>query len=732
MDKKNLFMYCGIGIVATILSVASIGLLRTHKKKNKNKKLIPQKSGIDGDVLFKSYNLNHGLGYLTASEVAEAVNIVKEIHHDNLSNIQFIDVNCYDYTKEELASYALKGLQVMRKAEVITMDVPNNRTIIDIIELPNSSKAMGINVNEKQQSPPKTTILQDVQSGLSPDEYAFVEKVTKAYQPLRDVIASRGLDPEGIVADAWCCGSGPDCDPKERICWPNLFYLDPKVDDLCYSRPIEGIDIRISLTHKKIIKFDYSTFHTFPIPASNESKSNYVPREQQRTDIKPIVITQPDGPSWKVSKTNCVEWGRWSFQVGFNGKEGASLNGICFHGRPVLHKFSFCEMVVPYGDPRSPHCLKNAFDAGEDGLGRNANSLVLGCDCVGVIHYFDGNLVNDAGDVTIIKNAICMHEEDAGLGWKHTDWRTAEPNMRRDRKLIIQFVCTIANYEYSFNVELHLTGAIDVDVKLTGALSTGALTAEEQAAGGRKYGINLGPTLYAPVHQHFFVSRMDFAIDGTQNRFIEYNASKDTLGSHNPTGNAFYYEDNVFETEQEAIRDGYYYNSLQLLLIFNFIIIIIIIITIKNRCSDTARFWKIESSTERNSIGYPTAYKIVADTTIKPIADLSTATNLKRALFLNHQIWCTPYDQSQRYPGGEFPNQLVGVDGLPKWTKANRSILDTDIVLWHVFGVTHLPRPEDWPIMPVEHCGFHLKPSSFFSHSPVTDTKQQEATHCCK
>ena len=167
-------------------------------------------------------------------------------------------------------------------------------------------------------------------------------------------------------------------------------------------------------------------------------------------------------------------------------------------------------------------------------------------------------------------------------------------------------------------------------------------------------------------------------------------------------------------------------------IIFNIINNLYLIIIIFTSSSNTARIWKVESSTEKNSIGYPTGYKIVSETSIKPLVNLLTATNLKRALFLNHQIWCTPFEPSERYPGGTFPNQLVGIDGLPKWTKANRSILDTDLVVWHVFGVTHLPRPEDWPIMPTEHCGFHMKPSSFFSCSPVTDTKSQQAVHCCK
>jgi hypothetical protein len=47
--------------------------------------------------------------------------------------------------------------------------------------------------------------------------------------------------------------------------------------------------------------------------------------------------------------------------------------------RPIAHRLSFVEMVVPYGDPNEPHYRKNAFDAGEDGLGKNAHSLKKVC-----------------------------------------------------------------------------------------------------------------------------------------------------------------------------------------------------------------------------------------------------------------------------------------------------------------------------------------------------------------
>jgi primary-amine oxidase len=307
-----------------------------------------------------------------------------------------------------------------RYAEVISCSLEKNEVFIDYISLtePNGYSST---TDSSNSSGLASVVLSNVQTGLSPTEYVFVEKVCKEYEPLRKAIADRGLDPAFIVADAWCVGYlGEEYDPKEKICWPSLFYFNPNVDDLPYTRPIEGIDIRISLTKKEIISFDDSTFHQFPIPQSNETVAHYIKAENKRKDLKPIYIIQPEGPSWKILKSTMIDWQKWSFHIGFNGKEGATIHGICYEGRPILHRMSIAEMVVPYGDPRAPHSLKNAFDAGEDGFGRNANSLKLGCDCLGVIHYIDGNVVNDDGNVRIIENAICLHEEDYSIAWKHT------------------------------------------------------------------------------------------------------------------------------------------------------------------------------------------------------------------------------------------------------------------------------------------------------------------------
>jgi primary-amine oxidase len=170
-------------------------------------------------------------------------------------------------------------------------------------------------------------------------------------------------------------------------------------------------------------------------------------------------------------------------------------------------------MIVPYGDPRPFHFRKNAFDVGEYGLGALTKSLKLGCDCLGEIYYFDAVLADNFGSPRWIKNAVCMHEEDFGILWKHTDWRTDRSEVRRSRRLVISFVSTIGNYEYGFFWYFYQDGTIQYEVKLTGIVSTSALFPGEKS----KYGTLVSRGLNAPIHQHFFNVRLDMCVDGNNN-----------------------------------------------------------------------------------------------------------------------------------------------------------------------------------------------------------------------
>ncbi len=675
----------GASVVSNLLAVRR----RKNAQKDNNQVCLD-----DSQLLCAGYSKTLNMGYLTAAEIEYASNQCKLLH--NGMNLLFSSVDALEPTKAELSL----GKTLPRLARVISMHVPSNKTFVDIVP-----------VDEKQvlNAECMNRVLNACQVSMSPLEYEECEKLVRRYDPLRQAIASRGLNPEFIVADTWCVGYTGDHDaPSERLAWSLLCYCDPAENDLPYSRPIEGIHVRLSITKMEVTYYDDSEFHArFVIPKAVPEFNMKVPNSQARTDLKPIEISQSKGPSFEVNGTS-VKWLDWSFQVGFNAREALTLHGMCFQGRPVLHKLSVAELVVPYGDPRKPHALKNAFDAGEDGMGRNANSLVLGCDCQGEIHYFDGHMCDNAGKAATITNAVCMHEEDAGTAWKHTDWRTDDAEVRRARRLVISSISTIANYEYGFYWYLDLAGSVELDVKLTGVLSTGTLANDESS---RKYGITLDSDtrLYAPIHQHFFAARLDTVVDGSYNRVVEMNVKADTTASSsNPLANAFWYESTILNTESQAER----------------------------KCdARTARFWKVESSVRRNKTGKPTGYKLVPAPACTPFSDLQSAPMLKRAQFLRSAFWVTCFDIEERYPAGDFPNQSPDCLGLPRWTQADRRIRDTDVVLWYNFGVTHQPRLEDWPVMPVEHTGFHFKPSGFCDINPLMnlprDERKRRDDKCC-
>jgi primary-amine oxidase len=166
------------------------------------------------------------------------------------------------------------------------------------------------------------------------------------------------------------------------------------------------------------------TFEVDRPPIMGEYVPRFVPGLQRRTDIKPIEISQPAGPSFALDG-HALEWQKWSLRLGFNHREGLVLHTLAFDSRPVAHRISLAEMVVPYRDPSVDHRRRTAYDIGEWGLGFMTQSLELHCDCLGEIRYLDAVLHDSAGEPYTIANAICIHEEDDGMLWKSATCRRA-------------------------------------------------------------------------------------------------------------------------------------------------------------------------------------------------------------------------------------------------------------------------------------------------------------------
>jgi primary-amine oxidase len=448
--------------------------------------------------------------------------------------------------------------------------------------------------------------------------------------------------------------------------------------------------VTVDVQHDEVVSVEDHGVVPVPEAPGNYDAGSVGP---MRTDLEPLDIVQPQGPSFDVTG-NEVRWQRWRFRVSMHPLDGLVLHTVGYEDqgrvRPILHRAALSEMVVPYGDAGPGHRWKNAFDSGELGLGRFpfVNSLELGCDCVGAIHYFDVAVAGEDGEGQTVPNAVCMHEEDYGILWKHFDMHTFTTEVRRSRRLVVSSIHTVGNYEYGFFWYFYLDGTIQMEVKLTGILQTMAVAPGEEPANGAL----VAPQLAAPHHQHLFNFRLDFDVDGAENSVYETELEGLPPGPDNPYGNATKSTARLLARESEA-----------------------------QRLVDPARGrgWMIVNPSRRNVVGRPVAYRILPGNAPTMLADESAAV-ARRAGFARKNLWVTPYAAEERRAAG-YPNLHAGGAGLPEWTAADRPLENTDVVVWYTFGINHVARPEDWPVMPVEYVGFTLQPFGFFDRNPALD-----------
>jgi primary-amine oxidase len=633
----------------------------------------------------------HPLEPLSAAEVEQAVSLLR--HFDKLSpTTRIVSISLHEPRKELVHGYT--GAEIIdRESYVVLFDNGSNTCHEGILSL---TKSTARDWREYPGKQPTMTI----------DEQIECEQAVLKSPLFRSALQKHfGIDDTSLVmVDIWSAGNyGAEEDRTRRLARP-LCFLRTDPTENGYARPIEGLRPVVDLNTMQVIRVEEYGHWPLPPNAGNYAANRLT---NPRTDIMPLEITQPAGPSFEVDGYQ-VRWQKWSFVIGFNAREGLTLHHLRYRDdgrdRSILYRASLTEMVVPYGDPSPTQRRKNAFDVGEYGMGMCANSLELGCDCLGLIKYFDAHMCNSRGEPLTIKNAICMHEEDFGILWKHTDRRLPDsPEVRRSRRLVISSVSTVENYEYGFFWYLYQDGNIQFEIKLTGILSLGVLPPGELP----RYGTMIAPQLYAPNHQHFFNVRLDFDLDGMKNSVQQIDVMADPIDEQNPFENAFRAQSTLLETERQAQA---------------------------NLHLESCRTWKVINPHVTNAVGEPVGYKFFPGDNAFPLAS-PNAWWRKRAGFVNHHVWVTPFDERERFAAGDHPNQSQGGEGLTEWTQKDRPIADRDVVFWYTMGHTHLPRPEDYPVMPTAYIGFLVKPNGFFKENPANDVppsiKASEKKSCC-
>ncbi|KAJ2985435.1 hypothetical protein NUW58_g5532 [Xylaria curta] len=544
-----------------------------------------------------------------------------------------------------------------------------------------------------------SSYMQKVEAACLADE-RVQEEIRKLKLPL-------GSTP---IVEAWAYATDGMNDMTERItmCWFYCRHIEHP-DANYYAYPLDvcaevSEQLRVTRVYRlpgapneRVNNADHPYDHQ-KIHATSASEYHPDLRPKPRDTTKPYQVVQPEGPSFKI-QGNSLNWEKWSFRVGFNYREGLTLHDIRYDGRSLFYRLSLAEMFVPYGDPRSPYPRKGAFDLGNDGAGINANNLKLGCDCLGTIKYFDAWHNTQSGEPLKMPNVVCCHEQDDGILWKHTNFRTGNAVVTRSRMLVLQTIITVSNYEYIFAFQFCQDASIFYEVRATGILSTVPHHLEQQ--GRTPCGTVVAPGVLAPYHQHLFSLRIDPALDGHKNSLVIEESKPMPTGDaavHNPFGVGYYTEDRYVEQEGGFDLD-----------------------------ISKARVFKFLNENKINPItGTPVGFKLLPQPSQMLLAHPDSF-HAKRSEFGKHAVWVTHYEDDDHFPAGRYTMQSLGGDGIASQIQKRRaagnaqSVRNADIVVWHTFGSTHNPRIEDWPVMPNEKMTVGLKPVNFFTGNPGLD-----------
>jgi len=276
-----------------------------------------------------------------------------------------------------------------------------------------------------------------------------------------------------------------------------------------------------------------------------------------------------------------------------------------------------------------------------------------------------------------------MYERDGGSLWQRTDPTSFERDARPARELVVKAAYFIGNYTYEEEFVFQQDGSIDVHVNATGTTLNQGIAAKAE---GNGYGTVVAPTIAAPNHQHFLSFRIDFDVDGTDNRVLEENITP----APSTFGNAFAAHETPLATEQARDADA-----------------------------STSRGWVVESASKVNALGEPTAYALEAgDTAVAQ--QLPTFPALARAPFAQHPFWVTLYKGSELYAAGDYPNQGGAGEGLSAYT-SSEDVDGKDVVVWYTLALTHHPRVEEYPVMSIDRLGFRIVPDGFFDSNPALD-----------
>jgi primary-amine oxidase len=459
-----------------------------------------------------------------------------------------------------------------------------------------------------------------------------------------------------------------------------------------YGAEIEGLVIVVDLTEGKILRVTDSGVRPMGGPYGAHDAEAIGPTREVRNAVQ---MVQPLGPSYTVNGQQ-VRWQNWDFHFRVDPRRGVVLSLVSYTdggaARPVMYQGSLSELFVPYMDAEDPWNYQGFFDLGTYPalFGGIASSLEPGVECPEYATYFNAMVVTDKGMPRERVRAACLFERSAGdVAWRHGRERGSLIDTRPKRDLVLRMFMTAGNYDYLFDWVFQQDGTLRMDAGASGMDATKTATGTDA---DERYGRRVSAERVGVNHSHFFSFRLDMDVDGPQNSLLVDRLVPETLPADNPRRSLWTVQTAEAQRERDAMRHS---------------------------TMNAPEIWRIVNPSRPGPYGGFTGYQIDghgAMTLLAPDDYLQ-----RRAGFTNHTLWVTPYNQRELYAAGDYPTMSTAGEGLPKWTGANRPIANTDVVAWLTMGFHHVPRPEDWPLMPVAKHSFEIRPVGFFSRNPAID-----------
>lgn len=461
-----------------------------------------------------------------------------------------------------------------------------------------------------------------------------------------------------------------------------------------WGRSIEGLTFQVDMVAKKVLKVVDTDLS--PVPSGDTSYEE-IP-ESSRPHTTPIATSQPMGPGYRIDKGE-VEWQNWRFRFRVDPRVGPVVNLVRYvdGGKPrsILYEGSASELFVPYMDTANGWNNRAFFDAGQfySENGGLLKPVRPGLDCPAHAAYFEGIVANESGSPNLRSNMACLFERHPeSPAWRHG--QGSEVYGRPNRQLILRSAAVVGNYDYLLDWRFDPDGTIEVAVGATGVIETRSTTQKNAGEHGHAdYGQLVAEHTLGVHHDHFFSYRLDLDVDGAVNSFVRHTMVPKRLENDPMRKSIWVTEHAVAKKEKEAILD------IQL---------------------DRPSMWMFVNPAVKGPLGYPVGYEVMPGATAKSLMASDDPTQTLGA-FSAHQFWVTPYNPDERYASGTYPTSSAAKEGLAVWTEANRPIANTDIVGWYTLGFHHIPRSEDWPVMPTMWHHFHIRPFHFFPSNPVLD-----------